>query len=900
MRKLLFLIALLFGIFTVNGQSVSQQLFIDFGPNDVTNGNITINPDANGNYWNNPTLAGVNSSLSLINTANAATGFTLSVATTGFTTNGILNGGLLAPDATKLGNMAIATATQDYFYTTTNGTLKISGLSVSKTYKFYLFASRDYAGVRTSAYTLTGSNSCTGTLQSSGTDLGGTGKNGNNSSFYTSDALTPNASGEISIYVAVSAGGFAYVNMMKIEEINASQVDATFITIAGGNISSSAASQMSVVYTPANATPHIITWSVDDSSIASISSSGLLTPQKNGTVTVTASFVQNGQTISATKQIVVSNQTNELYISGSATSNGDNQLTALQMNPTYGISGLVAGVFELATTLNATGTLKFYTSRTDVNAPSYGAGATAGTILIGGSALTLGVSGPVLIRVYLTTNTYKIYPINEMKISQMGSSVSYGTGATSNHGYAWMYGQLLGQRFSSGMGMNWTLSNISVGGNTTIDLLNRWDSDLLNDGSKYVVYALSLGNEGILTGGQPIFDQFKKNMLLLISKARSVGKIPIVTNVYPRGDYGATQYAFVKQMNLLINDWDVPSINMLGAIDDGAGKWPTYPVNYQFDTNHPNDAGHVEIFYALVPSLFDALKVGKPLPLLKTNTYLSSGKSTNSDKLVFTPENIIHPFTISIDVKTTSTGTITSFKQGTDSGTVGIDASGVVTYTSPSGAKIIGTVVINDGSWHKITLTHYYAWGETILYSDKLETGRLTEKLTATDFYLNDITAPESIDYRNWFFYRSGMNTEDISALCSGKMLKSSLELYAPLDGQQVLGTDTIVNLAQSTNTIKRIQLNTGFSSVIQRPSVKVFPNPVADILSISGMDAKKAYNCSIYSVDGRLIRQSVSISNNQINVSDLKTSKYVLRITDTSRSEKITLSFQKTAKPNK
>ncbi|RZJ57594.1 MAG: hypothetical protein EOO55_03055, partial [Hymenobacter sp.] len=53
MRKQVLLLAL--GSLLL-GQARAQtvrSVYADFGPNDVTNGNITPSPDVNGNYWNN-------------------------------------------------------------------------------------------------------------------------------------------------------------------------------------------------------------------------------------------------------------------------------------------------------------------------------------------------------------------------------------------------------------------------------------------------------------------------------------------------------------------------------------------------------------------------------------------------------------------------------------------------------------------------------------------------------------------------------------------------------------------------------------------------------------------------------------------------------------------------------
>ena len=921
--------------------TLKQNLFLDFGPNETTNGDLTVNPDLNGNYWNNITPAaggaGVSAGTSyssLKNSTNASTTYALTFTGGGFIPNGKLNGGLQSPQASQFGSnseLAIPAATIDYVYTgaTTNGpVITFSGLNQARKYRFKIFGSRNSNSDRTGQYTFQGAGSpIVGSIQSStAAGLGGTvyiGQNvsypanlnvkyaltptdtltkavtfyGNNSSVFYSGLIIPDGSGNITLTTITTtpSQAFAYINCMKIEEYDAPGVNTTSIAVTGSDITSSnATSQMSVVYTPSNATPQTISWQVDDTSIATINSNGLLTPLKNGTVTVTASFLQNGTTISGTKQITITNQINVLYISGTATSNGDNQASAIEMNATVGINGSVTtGEYELATTLNASGTLKFYASQTDVSAPVYGAGASAGTILAGGTAINPGVSGPVLIRVYLATNTYKIYPINPLKISQMGSSVSYGTGATSNHGYAYLFTQLLNQRYNASQGANWTVSNISVPGNTTVDVLNRWDNDLLNDNSQYVVYALSLGNEGIVGGGQAIFNQFKNNMLLLISKAKSVGKVPIVSNCYVRADFTSVEYNFTKQIDLLIHQWDVASINLLGGIDDGTGKWPVSPVNYQADANHPNDAGHSELMYTIVPSLYDAILAGKPQPTKQGNTYLNLGKAVTTDVINFSPDNALHSFTSTFDVKTTGSGVISTFTNSSATGTLRIEPSGVVTYVSPISGSVTGSAVVNDGQWHKITLTHYYAWGKTLLYTDNTLAGNLTEKLSPTTFVLNDANSPDNISYREWMFYRAGMNADEVSALNAGSMLKSSLELYSPLDGLNINSSDVYVNLAQSTNKAKRISIATG-NNLPGLCGVKIYPNPVADKLIFNGLNSVFSYECSVYSIDGRAIFGNISLINSQLNVKDCKPGVYLLNLKNKNTQDSIKLNFVK------
>ena len=87
--------------------------------------------------------------------------------------------------------------------------------------------------------------------------------------------------------------------------------------------------------------------------------------------------------------------------------------------------------------------------------------------------------------------------------------------------------------------------------------------------------------------------------------------VPVVANCYTRNDYTPEDYGFIKEMNLLLHAWAVPTVNLLGAVDDGQGHWA---AGYFDDALHPNDRGHAELAHAWVPSLFDALRAGKPLP----------------------------------------------------------------------------------------------------------------------------------------------------------------------------------------------------------------------------------------------------------------------------------------------
>jgi hypothetical protein len=71
-------------------------------------------------------------------------------------------------------------------------------------------------------------------------------------------------------------------------------------------------------------------------------------------------------------------------------------------------------------------------------------------------------------------------------------------------------------------------------------------------------------------------------MLALIKHARANGLVPVVAGNYSRNDYMAIEYGYVQRLN----GWAMPTINLLGAVDDlsGSGR---YTPGYWFDALHP-------------------------------------------------------------------------------------------------------------------------------------------------------------------------------------------------------------------------------------------------------------------------------------------------------------------------
>ena len=803
-----------------------QTLYFDFGSQTDGRGSMTEGPDANNHYWNNITnndgnYAAINTVYSsLVNSENTSVTYELTLNSR-FSTNGQSGGGgLLEPQEELLKDFAVASATEDYFFIESgenNSSFTFSNLDPKKAYKFYAFGSRSTTQTRTAYYTMTGLNLYQGELQTSGTNCGGEGINQNIQNICESELIYPDDAGNIKFTVSRKNGDYIALNVLKVEEYTDIERPEQFtsLTMSGSAVEEG---QVSMHMVSADGSPTNVFEAYTSFGSGDFLFKGITKDCK--TVNIGKGY----------KEGVVA--TNNYSIAAPVT--GQIRLTIDLSSKTYEITPIESWTLVGSVTPNG------WTVDKGVPLAYQGKGVWGGRVKLTGIS---GVSDRerfnfvmnrswdyVMKRVKGTTNevgmgtqgyntedinlnhgTYHITldlrryvyyidcgeeGIDPFKISVMGSSVANGQGATNNHGYAYMYGELLDERFCNQESkFPWYTSGIAVNGNNTLNLLARYN-DLIHDCGTYVIFGLSLGNEGIhnAVDQQAVYNQFRDNMQTLIQKAREDGKYPVMMNNYTRGDFDASDYEYVKQMNLLIHEWDLPSVNLLGAIDNGSGAWANGYQNGD-DIYHPTTDGHREFTYAMVPSLFDAIDAGKKQPVRVIGTSYSLA---NKRVLEFTPEETVHPFTISFKVKGTADGIIASFANGGNAtGTLKIQ-DGVVVYDSPLTGEIKGTVNVTDNQWHVVSLTHYYAQGRTLLYTDKALAGELDEKLTIGKFIVGDNTSTIGREYSELFFYRSAMVQEEIDKLCDGRMLKSSLEIYAPLDGSK----STIENLAQSMNSV--------------------------------------------------------------------------------------------------
>ncbi len=387
-------------------------------------------------------------------------------------------------------------------------------------------------------------------------------------------------------------------------------------------------------------------------------------------------------------------------------------------------------------------------------------------------------------------------PVDEHRISAFGSSVCNGQGATDFRGYAYLYGQQLEQRHAQQLSAHpFHVHGIAIGGNTTQSLLNRY-ADLTHDFSRYVIVGLSMGNEGIheASDKQAIVNQFTTNLQKIVAQAKADGKVPVVMNNYTRSDFTLDDYAAIKQANLMIHEWDVASVNTLGAIDDGTGKWA---AGFIADNGHPNTAGHKEFMYAMPPSLFDALAAGKTAPERDAtqSMALSGGAS-----LRFTAEGTLHPFALSLRFRGNEPGQLLSASSESRNFAVSIDDDGHIVGRVNGSEAFRSEQAVDASAWHTLTVSHYYARGRTFIYIDNVEIGNVRGRQLLSDFIVGDTSSAVRRDVSELMFWRAALSPEEVEAVVGGRMLRSSLELYVPLKGPEALD-----NKAVSMNSLRYV-----------------------------------------------------------------------------------------------
>jgi hypothetical protein len=390
-------------------------------------------------------------------------------------------------------------------------------------------------------------------------------------------------------------------------------------------------------------------------------------------------------------------------------------------------------------------------------------------------------------------------------IAVIGSSVAAGwvTNFEAKHdmrnGWAWRLGRLLETR-------GYKTVNVSIPGDTTAGVQQRLSGDLASIAPDFVIIGLSMGNEGLADGdASAVTKTFGDGMCRIIELCRAREMIPVVGSCYSCDDYNPAHYECIRKMNLTQNGWDVPIINLLGGLDEGHGH---FPAGYTYDEGHPDNRGHEELFFTVVPTLFDALAAGKPKPERARGAgALTIEAGAHPAPLSFVPDDVIHSFSLGFSFRTENPGTLATVRSIEGMAVLSVTAEGKLAYRTSEGATVVSGKKVADGAWHDLVLSHRHLAGETLLFVDGLQAGAVRERLVPSRFLLGGSgstpapAAPRRAAYRHLLVYRSALNADEVCALRDGTLLRGSLEIYAPLLKPVVPG-EPVENRARSLSQL--------------------------------------------------------------------------------------------------
>lgn len=398
------------------------------------------------------------------------------------------------------------------------------------------------------------------------------------------------------------------------------------------------------------------------------------------------------------------------------------------------------------------------------------------------------------------------------EIVVLGSSVAAGVGASpqETNGWAWRTKALLETPppVAPGSHVAWNVHNASIPGNNTAAVINRFQNDVAipRAGAKVVMISLSLANEGLVGASNPqaVFDSFKNGIEEIIERCQTANMVPVVTLCYPQNLYNAEQYSYVRKMNLLLNTWGVPSVNFLGAIDDGSGHWAP---GHSADDGHPNSQGHLEMYGSIVPSLFDAIvagKTGSP-DWNGTTGYLRLNQDpANPAPLSYTPAQEYRSLTLSFRVRTTGTGTVAAIGSGNTGATLEIRANSLV-HVSPTGTETSIPATLADGRWHDLALSYRKPTHQTLVFIDGRLQATVAGSLTTGTFGVGGpgsiagrASSPMQADYQDVAIYRAAWTEDEALAQSRGALQQASLDILATLDDASPTQGAPLANRAQS------------------------------------------------------------------------------------------------------
>ena len=114
--------------------------------------------------------------------------------------------------------------------------------------------------------------------------------------------------------------------------------------------------------------------------------------------------------------------------------------------------------------------------------------------------------------------------------------------------------------------------------------------------------------------------------------------------------------------------------------------------------------------------------------------------------------------------------------------------------------------------------------------------------------------------------------------MAADSLLKSSLKIYAPLDGRRVTITDSLANPAQRLNTLAKLSSPLATRESLLADQISLYPSPTAWDVHINALQELSATVVTMYDLTGRPLLTK-QLSNGHFNVVSFPTGGYSVAV---------------------
>jgi lysophospholipase L1-like esterase len=381
-----------------------------------------------------------------------------------------------------------------------------------------------------------------------------------------------------------------------------------------------------------------------------------------------------------------------------------------------------------------------------------------------------------------------------------GSSVAAGASAAT---YAQSWAGLLTTALEA---RGYTVINVSISGNSTQAIINRFYTDIAPLQPDFVIHNTGIPNDS------NNFTTYTANIHRLIKMTEGIGAVPIVGSQYANNDDSATVCRQKQDLRDYFNKTGVAVIDFLSATANFSSDCDWFPGNFA-DALHPNSVGHQLMFSAIPLSLFDVAVDRLALPVAGSGVW-QWGSSGTGTPLVTTLDTPADSWTWSAWVRgKDAAAAFVAMHVGGPLAAAGLRVRCTTTLdvwrlsaTTP-GFEIASTVQCGDSNWNHVAVAYHDANETFTFFINGVLAGTQTgapfsPAQTFNTFFRSDAGPfiPNTGMISQLAIWRVALSAEQVRSLYFGRVHLGSLEFWSNFDGAPGV---TLSNLAMtSTSTV--------------------------------------------------------------------------------------------------